>query len=136
MGEENMAEYISGLDMSALVLDYDHNSPDEKHLLKTHKKFFNIVRAKNPGLPIIIASAIPCTLWSDEFCKTRKKIIFDTYLSAVNAGDKNVYFLDGEKFFTEEIPFDECTVDGIHPNDTGMHLMANGFMSVLRRLKL
>ena len=35
-GEEEIAEYISEIDMSAFIMDYDHNAPDSEHLKKTH----------------------------------------------------------------------------------------------------
>ena len=55
-GEENMARYIASLDMSAFVLDYDHNAPTLEHLEKTHERFFNIVREAHPDLPIVMMS--------------------------------------------------------------------------------
>lgn len=33
-----MAEYISNLDMSAFVYDYDYNSPSEEHLTEIDVK--------------------------------------------------------------------------------------------------
>ena len=36
---------------------------------------------------------------SVEKAEERKKIIIDTYRSALDAGDKNVYYIDGESFF-------------------------------------
>ena len=35
MGEANMAKYIASLDLSAFVMDYDHNAPNIEHLKKT-----------------------------------------------------------------------------------------------------
>ena len=50
-GEEEMAKYIAGLDMSVFVMDYDHNAPDAQHLLDTHGRFFKIIREKKPIYP-------------------------------------------------------------------------------------
>ena len=52
--EDAMVEYISGLDMSVFVMDYDHNSPSEEHLQSTHEKMFLKIRERNKELPIII----------------------------------------------------------------------------------
>ena len=134
-GEEEMANYIAGLDMSAFVLDYEHNAPTLEHLENTHKKFFDIIRSKNPQLPIIIASAIPRIGGSKEITDKWRNVIFSTYKAALDAGDKNVYFLNGEDFFSKEVPMDICTTDCLHPNDIGMRMMAKGFESVLRKLK-
>ena len=36
----------------------------------------------------------------------------------------------------DEIPFDICTVDGVHPNGLGMYCMFKGFESVIKNLNL
>lgn len=133
-GEPEMAAYIASLDMAALVLDYDHNAPDAEHLWHTHAPFFEIIRAAKPNLPVVMASAIPCFIPGREQA-ARREAIRATYERAVACGDKNVYFLDGTKFF-DEVSFDLCTVDGVHPNSMGMYRMARGFMSVLQTLNL
>lgn len=132
MGEENLAEYISKLDMSAFVLDYDHNAPDDNHLKNTHERFFKIVREKNPDIPIIIITK-PDDVFLSEANSKRRDVIMQTYLNARNSGDNNVYFIDGYTFF----PYDcknDCTVDGCHPNDLGMYFMARRITDVLKNV--
>ena len=129
-GEDAIVDYMKNLDMSVYVLDYDHNAPTPEHLEATHEKVYKAVREAHPDIPIIIASSIPVRGWSREAQAARREIIFNTYKKAVEAGDKNVYFLNGEEFFSKEIPFDNATVDGCHPNDVGMLMMAKGFEKV------
>lgn len=74
-GEIEIARYISSLDMSAFVYDYDHNAPDAEHLKETHERMFKIIRKENPDLPIIILSRPKFTLTEDE------KIRFDIILA-------------------------------------------------------
>ncbi len=135
-GEDSITEYMANLDMSVFVLDYDHNAPSPEHLEATHEKVYKAVRAKHPDIPIIIASSIPDTGWGQELQKKRRDAVYATYKNAVEAGDKNVYFLNGEEFFSEEIPFSYCTVDGCHPNDVGMLMMAKGFERVLTKVDI
>lgn len=77
-----------------------------------------------------MASSIP---WYPvgRYDPSRREIVRRTYEHAVARGDKNVYFLDGASFF-EEVPYDLCTIEGIHPNTMGMYLMAEGFYKVLK----
>ena len=96
-GEEEMAEYIASLDMSCFVMDYDFNAPDADFLKKTHFPFFEAIRKKNPALTIIIMS-MPYNSWMTNV-KERKEIIKKTYDKAIETGDENVYFIDGEKTF-------------------------------------
>lgn len=127
-GEPLMAQIIAGMDMSAFVMDYDHNAPSPEHLEKTHESFFQTVRQANPELPIIMVSKPSTT----KLTAVRKEIIRRTYQNAVATGDKNVWFIDGETLFgtTDR---DACTVDGTHPNDIGFLRMADTIEPVLRQ---
>ncbi len=121
LGEKEMAEYISKLDMSAFVLDYDYNAPNIEHLNNTHLPFYQVVREKNPTLPIVIISR-PCTRLNEENRK-RMEIIATTYRFAKANGDENVYFINGYEMMSR--CGHDATIDGTHPNDLGFDCMAN-----------
>ena len=125
--EDEMIEYIKNLDMSIFVYDYDHNAPTVEHLAKTHEKMFKAIREKNPLLPVIIMSRPKHFLTEEE--KTRRSIIETTYLNAVAAGDKNVYFIDGEAL--TDLCKDSGTVDNCHPTDFGFASMAKALTEVI-----
>lgn len=129
-GEVAMAEYIASLDMSAFVLDYDHNSPTVEHLKQTHERFFKIVREKNPTLPIIMVTR-PNTAYNLLSDAERKEVIFKTYLNAKSAGDENVYFVDGSSFLLSDTA-DTQIVDQCHPSDAGFLRMAEVIGSVIK----
>lgn len=128
--EEEMAQYIKTLDMTAFVYDYDHNSRTPQYLADTHQRFFNIIREARPDLPILILSRPEYVLKGNALLS--KEIIEKTYLDAKAGGDKNVYFLDGPTLmkFAE---FDG-TVDGCHPNDLGFYSMAKAVTEVLKAI--
>ena len=128
-----MAEYIADLNMSVLVIDYDANAPTVEHLRDTHYPFYQIIRNKNPDLPIILISH-SSVLYGDYYCgiavsdkwgnfTDRKNVILDTYNRALAAGDKNIYFVDGAELFSGD-EWDAVTVDGTHPNDFGFYKFA------------
>ena len=130
-GEEEMAEYIASLPMSAFVLDYDHNDCDNRERLgEKHCKFYDIVRKAHPDIPIVIMSApyAARTFFNDHPAKSIE-IIFKTYLDAKNAGH-NVYFIDGGKLFGEDK--DAALVDRIHPGDVGHLYMAKAVIKCLK----
>lgn len=129
-GEGAIAEYISGLDMSAFVYDYDHNAPTPEHLESTHERMFCTVREKNPTLPILIMSRPKFYLTEDE--KTRLEIIRKTYRNALNRGDKNVYMLDGKELM--KMAGNDGTVDDCHPTDFGFASMAQAVGDVLEKI--
>jgi len=133
-GEPEMADFISGLDMSLFVMDYDHNAPTAEHLANTHEPFFKVIRSKNPELPVVFVSK-PDFDSDVEGNRIRRDIIYRTYKNAVDAGDKNVYFIDGESLFGSDNR-DSCTVDGCHPNDLGFIRMAETIGSVIKKILL
>ena len=63
----------------------------------------------------------------------RRKVIYKTYENAVNSGDKNVYFIDGQTFFGEKDRH-FCTCDCCHPNDLGFYRMAQVIEPVIKQI--
>ena len=136
-GEIAVAKAIARLELSAFVLDYDYNAPNPEHLEKTHEPFFRAVREANPELPVIIISSCDFRMHSfrdsESVMRLRREIIRKTYLHAVETGDRNVYFIDGETLFGRKM-HDACTVDGCHPNDLGFYRMYKHILPVLKRV--
>ena len=133
-GEAAMAKLIAQLDLAAFVLDYDHNIPSLQHLLDTHEKFFKIIRQAHPDLPIIIVSKPDFAYLyatAAEGDRERRDIIRQTWQNAIDNGDKNVYFVDGETLFGGDLR-DCCTVDGTHPNDLGFYRIYSTILPVLK----
>ena len=118
--EDEMIDYIKGLEMSVFVMDYDHNAPSVDHLKNTHGKMFRAIRAAQPDLPIIILPRPKYYLTEAE--KRRRELVYDTYQTAKEQGDENVYFIDGRKLM--EIVGDDGLVDYHHPTDGGFFSMA------------
>ena len=130
-GEDAIADYISHLEMSFFVYDYDHNAPTPEHLRKTHEKMFKTIRKANPELPILILSR-PKHRLSDEEIE-RLNIIRNTYENAAKNGDKNVYFLPGNEIF-DDAADNIGTVDYTHPNDYGFYIMAKKIGAVIEKV--
>lgn len=128
-GEDAMADIICRREFSAFVYDYDHNSPSASDLAETHERFFRRIRTAHPDMPVIIMTKPDFD--SDPAANSaRREVIRRTYTNAVAAGDKNVYFIDGEQFFGL-LGRDMCTVDGCHPNDLGFYRMAEKVYEML-----
>ena len=130
LGEKNLAEYISKIPMSAFVLDYDHNAPDIEHLKNTHNDFYKIIRKAHPDIPVIFVTRPDPS--DSKNASERRRVIYETYDNAKRKGG-NVYFIDGGKFFPDNLKFD-CTADWCHPNDTGMYYMAQGIKTILSQV--
>lgn len=131
-GEPELAEIIATIDASAFVMDYDYNAPDADHLAATHERFFKIIREAKPTLPVIFITK-PDVDVDPVNSPIRRDFIFGTYKKAMNSGDKNVYFIDGETLFGHQ-DRDACTVDGCHPNDLGFMRMATHIYPVIKEV--
>ena len=89
------------------------------------------VREKQPKIPYIMIS-LPDFDKSYNQSIARRDVVIDTYRYAREAGDRHVYYVDGQGIFRgpdEEL----CTVEGTHPNDMGFMKMAETIERVLRR---
>ncbi len=129
-GEDTIGDYIMNLDMSAFILDYDHNAASVEELEKTHEKLFLKVRNSHPRIPVIIMSRPKYYLTSEE--QERLDVIKKTYENAKEAGDENVYLLDGRTLM--EFAGNEGTVDNCHPNDLGFASMAKAVIDLMKKI--
>lgn len=130
-GEPAIANWLAEKEMSLFISDYDHNAPTPEHLAATHLPLYEAIRAKHPDIPYIMISKPNVATNITAANEQRKDIILDTYHHALAAGDRNVYYIDGESFFQGKYEYD-CTLDGTHPNDLGYVLMADGIEDTIR----
>jgi lysophospholipase L1-like esterase len=129
--EPIMAELMMSLDLSALVLDYDHNAPSADYLEQTHEPFYKLLRQAKPNLPLILVGR-PDFNPENVDCRRRQAIIRRTFENAVAAGDRRIYHLNNELLLGTQNR-DACTVDGCHPNDLGFMRMAEAIYPVVRQ---
>lgn len=132
-GEVEMANYIASLEMSAFVLDYEHNAPTLDHLRQTHKPFFDIIRKAHPELPILMISRPDTDGDFLRVCRGRQ-IIMDTFHTALDDGDKLVDYVDGFYLWGNDGRENCCREDGCHPNDEGFKRMADVIAPRLEKL--
>ena len=121
LGESAMAEYLSQIECSLFVCDFDHNSPSVEHLKRTQFEVYQTFRKKQKDTPILFLTKPDIRLW-DEY-KDFRNAIYENYKKARKQGDCNVYFLGGETYYGDE-DSDLCGVDGCHPTDLGFYKMA------------
>ncbi len=130
--EDEMIEYLSNLEMSVFVSDYDHNAPTVEHLKNTHYKLYKGIREKHPDLPYIMFSK-PDYHVGNTVDDERRNIIMKTFIKAKSEGDKNVYFVDGASLFQGDEWF-ACTVDGCHPTDLGFYRFAQALIPAFKTI--
>ena len=96
-----------------------------------HKSFYDIIRSKNPKIPIIMLSR-PCVNIDDYDHRQCRNIVKETYDNVLKNND-NVYFIDGLTIFKGNWAND-CTVDCVHPTDTGFMYMAKRINEILNKV--
>lgn len=129
-GEQTIADYIAGLNMSVFVYDYDYNAPTVEHLQNTHERMFQTIRAAHPDIPIVMMTR-PKVYLTDEEVK-RREIVRTTYQNAIDRGDENVYFISGAELMADA--GNDGTVDCVHPTDYGFASMARVLGDLLEKL--
>ena len=135
-----MAEFIGSIDASMLIMEYDHNAPNADYLRKTHYAFYETVRKLRPDMPIIMTSKHDyyiCSYYvkSQKENVERRKVVIESYERAKKSGDKNVYFIDG-KDLLKGPNREDCTADGVHPNDLGFYRIARKFIKFIKQNNL
>ena len=137
--EEAMIEYLASQEMCCFVQDYDHNAPNVAHLRATHYKLYKRMRETHPGMPILLLSRPGFHTYNQngidrtEDSEARRDVVIDTFRTARAEGDRLVWYIDGESFFSGPDET-ECTIDGIHPNDIGMLKMADAVYQTMLRI--
>ena len=132
LGEKAISDYIATVDPSVFVYDYDHNSTVIGQYKNTHESLYLNFRSKHPDTPVIFVGRPD--FWLDGYLNDRvgienRKVLRKTYENALARGEK-VYFIDGYNLFTYE-GREDCTADSIHPNDLGMHRMAEAIGAIV-----
>ena len=107
--------------MTAFCYDYDYNANSLEHYKETHEKFFKIIRAANPNLPVIMTTRPKKHLLEGE--EKRIEVMMETYQNAIDAGDKNVYYIKGCDLLDDSIA-EAALIENCHPNDCGFASMA------------
>ncbi|MBE6650093.1 MAG: hypothetical protein E7613_02150 [Ruminococcaceae bacterium] len=131
LGEDEIAEYIKGLEMSVFIYDYDHNAPTVEHLRRTHEKMFKAIRAAQPSLPVIMMTRPKYAHFTVSELE-RREIIYATYKNALDSGDKNVWFLDGKALMAECKT--DGTADNTHPSALGFASMAKAVGDTIEKI--
>ena len=93
------------------------------------------IREKHPKLPYVIAASTEINIFeSDEVKANKKSIALDTYKYALELGDKNVYFADGDAIFKNGSFIDCYTVDGVNITDSASVKLAQMYESIFFRI--
>ncbi len=129
-GEQATTDYINSLEMSAFIMDYDHNAPNPEHLEATHEKMFLAIRERHPDLPILMLSRPKWILEGNE--DQRLAIVRKTYENAKARGDQKVWFIPGQELMA--LCKEEGTVDNCHPTDLGFFSMASAMEATIKEM--
>lgn len=104
-GQNQIAEYIAGLDMSMFIMDYDRNEDKVDTLKTNHWNLYKTVRASHKDIPIIFIS---CPSPVHAQWEGMRQAILENYEAALAEGDENVYFIDGMTIFAYASDYADC----------------------------
>lgn len=139
--EEEVGEIIASRDdIKLLIIDAEANAGCDKRMVNNFEKFINKFYERYPNLPVIVMNKTKMAI--DSFLPRNKgmKIFNDRFLKAMvnkyKRKGKEIYFVDNYHIFDkQDIDSSEFTVDGVHPNDMGMHLLTNSYIKAIKKVK-
>jgi lysophospholipase L1-like esterase len=139
LGEPEVANLLAEIDAACYVLDFHINVESAEQLRQVYLPFYETLRRRHPEVPILMLSQIFTTREHHEAIWLRKRleqtaVIREAFTEALRRGDRHVHFCDGTWLIGPEA--DGAYVDGVHPNDRGFFMMADGLEPVLRDLLL
>ncbi|MBE1442057.1 SGNH/GDSL hydrolase family protein [Paenibacillus sp. OAS669] len=136
-GEPELARIIRSIErVDAFVLDYEANCSTDRYC-ETLEPFIRLYREMQPEVPILVLSRIPYARESYDPSKRKERIVKRDFARHVverlnQEGDSLLFFGDGSGLLGRS--YDECTVDGVHPNDLGFTRMAQGIYPMLKQI--
>ena len=132
--EFEMSEHLARIDASCYVLDCLWNmgslAGDPRkgyNVEENYEPFIRNLRAKRPGVPIVMAEAC------DVYCggpNAKDKYIKALYEKLIAEGWKDLVYLPKDGMYVGDL---EGTVDGCHPSDLGMMSLARAFGGAVRK---
>lgn len=133
--EAEVAELMTEIDAEVFIIDCLPNISAGDVKVRT-EPLVKILRAKHPQTPILLVedrtytNAFLVPSKQDRHKKSRAALMA-TYKKLKSAGDKNLYYIEGEKLLN---PDGEGTVDSSHPTDLGFVQHADAFEVVLKKI--
>ncbi len=125
---------LSEINTDCLVIDCVFNMGFER-MQKNYANFVGAIRKNRPKMPMLLVTAFRT---SSEFYTDKpiwdgcNEVVLKTYREIRKAGDKNIHYYDSRKAIGME--HDHPSVDGIHLNDWGFHLLAKGMTPAIKKL--
>ena len=142
--ELEMSEHLARIDASCYVLDCLWNmrsvaSGDERKdsVEANYESFIRNLRAKRPGVPIIMAESSDVYFGEcprSKHHQAKDRVARTLFKKLTAEGWKDLYWLPKNRMYSGDY---EGTVDGNHPNDLGMQTLKDAFGGAIRKaLKL
>ncbi|ULL15901.1 hypothetical protein DVH26_16495 [Paenibacillus sp. H1-7] len=136
-GEAELAAVIGTISrVDCFVVDYEANCSTELYM-QTLEPFIRQYRSAQREVPILVVSRIPYAkelLDRSVTAERKKRLVFakEVVGKLYRDGDERIAFVDGSRLLGKR--YDECTVDGVHPNDLGFTRMANGLLPAIQKI--
>ncbi len=122
--EQSMANLLTNLDMSALIIDYTRNAISLDEFYQRFEPFYREIKEQKPNLPIIIIGALDAVVYDkhivEVFSRVKKEFV-------------NTFYIDLSNLF-KDLYFNGLSADGIHYSDVGMWLIAEKIMEYLNQV--
>lgn len=130
-----VAEAMAGIDASCFVIDCLPNVGPEQ-MKEKYLRFFEIIRKKNPGTPILLVENLHYTHGNfdpkvSSLIREKNALLGSFYKELKKKDDRNIYYLKADGLIGDDL---EGTVDGVHLTDLGFKRLAENMYPVIRKI--
>ena len=129
-GEEEVIRYISSLGAKIMIVEFDHNATIEE-LRKSHFIVYQTIRSITDCWIIFMSRFTGGLSITEEEEQERIRIITNTYQMAKRLYDYKIALILGNTVFGTNKR--DYFVDGVHPNDLGMEVIAEAIYDVIKK---
>lgn len=134
--ESEVADLLGEIDAGIFIIDCLPNLSTGAQVTERTPKVVEILRKKQPGVPIVLVGNIqyPDTIietGKNRIVREKNVALKAVYKRLISAGVRNVYYIPARDLIGSD---GEATIDGVHPTDLGFMRIAGKFEPLLQKI--
>ena len=130
--ERETVELIAENDAKAWIIDCvpNMNHLEDSLFEARYLEGVRLIRNRSEAPILLVESATASTGYADQATLRKNRLLKSCYEKLIAENTRNIHYLSAERIALPE----EATVDGIHPTDWGMEIIATAYETKLREI--
>lgn len=130
--ERETVELIAENDAKAWIIDCvpNMNHLEDSLFEARYLEGVRLIRNRSEAPILLVESATASTGYADQATLRKNRLLKSCYEKLIAENTRNIHYLSAERIALPE----DATVDGIHPTDWGMEIIATAYETKLREI--